>query len=157
MTRKWLIIGDSNVYKLPAHNIEDLQVDAFPGGTFRNADLLMNKTTSEVTVQKVILAFGINNRVQKTQETAIKQLQRALRSVRLTFPSADVFVPQVNFSGDLPPKEKLRLTHLNTAIARMCEYIPALPAGLFHTGPDHIHWTRATAARIFDNWVHYLN
>ncbi|XP_062413873.1 uncharacterized protein LOC134105297 [Pungitius pungitius] len=119
VAKKWLIIGDSNVAKLPEHDNVHLQIDAFPGATFRNAELLMEKTSCDVTVEKVILSFGINNRVQKTQETAIKQLQRAVNNVKRTFPSADIFVPQVNFSTSLPSKEKLRLTHLNAAIARM--------------------------------------
>lgn len=157
VAKKWLILGDSNVAKLPEHDFVHLQIDAFPGATFRNAELLMDKTTCGVTVEKVILAFGINNRVQKTQETALKQLQRALNSVKRMFPSADIFVPQVNFSNSLPSKEKLRLTHLNSAIARLCEYIPALPPSLFHTGPDNIHWSPSTAVRMFDHWVRYLN
>lgn len=102
VAKKWLIIGDSNVHKLPAYDIADLQVDAFPGATFRNAELLMDKTTCGVRVEKVILSFGINNRVQKTQETAIKQLQRALNKVKRTFPHADIFIPQINFSRELP-------------------------------------------------------
>lgn len=157
VTRKWLIIGDSNVCKLPAYTNEHLPIDGFPGATFRNVELLMDKTTAQVDVEKVIVAVGLNNRVQKTRETALKQLQSAMNNVRRTFPSAEIFVSQINFSSGLPQKEKLRLTHLNSAISSRYEYIPALPTSLFSTGGDNIHWSRGTASRIFDHWVHYLN
>lgn len=61
-TRKWVILGDSNVARLPPHSIPDLQVESYPGANFRHAEGILAKTKCNVVVEKVILSFGLNSR-----------------------------------------------------------------------------------------------
>ena len=155
--KKWLIVGDSNLSRIPGHQIPDLQVESFPGANFRHAEALMAKSTSEVVAEKVVLAFGINSRGQKARETAVKQLQGAVRAAKRKFRHAQIWVPQINFSSSLPTEEKNTLSLLNSHITRNMPYIPALKATEFITGTDNVHWTRETAVHMFDHWVACLN
>lgn len=155
--RKWVIIGDSNAYKLPPHNNPDLQIDSFPGATFRHAEGILENTTVSITVEKIIMSFGICNREQKAKETTIKQLQSMMRVAKLNFPEADIIIPQVNFSNSLPARQKISLTHLNTYIALLGEHIPLLPSTQFKTEADHVHWTHETALAMFDHWCSHLH
>ena len=115
--KKWLIIGDSSLSNLPDFPFRDLKVESYPGGHFRHAQALMEKAvpTSQIVVEKVVLSFGINGRGNKSRETTIKNLQGALRATKRRFPFAEVWIPLVNFSPNLPMEEQ---DNLNTAAAR---------------------------------------
>lgn len=141
--RKWLIIGDSNLCSIPDFFNRDLQIESFPGGHFRHGQALMEKAVppENVTVEKVILSFGMNSRGNKYRETTVKNLQGAIRYTRRKFPHAEVWVPLVNYSSALPAEEKDNLEILNQHIERSMNFIPLLPENEFCTEVDDIHWT----------------
>lgn len=64
----------------------DLQIDSFPGATFRHAEAMLAKTAVSSTVEKLVLSFGLNNRAQKPDQTSIPQLQQAVRMAQIAFP-----------------------------------------------------------------------
>ncbi|XP_045898014.1 uncharacterized protein LOC123965584 [Micropterus dolomieu] len=154
--RKWLIIGDSNVARFPPFQCPDLQVDSFPGATFRHAEAILARTNICTMVQKLILSFGINNRAQNIQNTTIKQLQRAVRMAKLAFPRATVMVPEINFSRTLPQPDQDNLRELNLYITTNQPFLPALSGRDFATERDGIHWSRSTAKRMLDHWLDSL-
>lgn len=155
--KKWVIVGDSNLSRIPYHFISNLQIDSYPGANFRHAQALLMKATSSVVVEKVVLSFGLNSRNQKAKETTIKQLQGALRAAKHTFPYAEIWIPEVNFSTSLPLEEKRNLHTLNTHIVKNMPYIPALDASQFQTEGDNIHWTRDTSKCMLKHWISALN
>lgn len=155
--KKWIILGDSNLCRIPPHYIPDLQIDCYPGANFRHAESILGKATSQVTVEKVVLAFGLNSRNQKAKQTAIKQLQAAVRMTKRTFPYAEIWIPLINYSSSLPVAEKETLLMLNAYIANRLPFIRALPRDQFQTESDRIHWTRDTARAMLDHWVEVLN
>lgn len=158
VTKKCLIVGDSNLSNFPDFFNKDLQVECYPGSHFRHAQALMEKTipSPTVTVEKVILAFGINGRENKA-ETTIKNVQGALRSTKRKFPYAQIWIPKVNFSPHLPGEEQDNLESLNLHLERNMPYIPLLPEDRFQTEADDIHWTPETARAIFEHWMTTLN
>ncbi|KAK9514516.1 hypothetical protein VZT92_027979 [Zoarces viviparus] len=152
-----IIMGDSNISRFPSYDIAGLQVDGFPGANLRHAEEILAGATSTTPVEKIVLAFGLNNRVQKSKDTAVKQLQRTLRMCRTKFPLAQVLIPQINFSPGLPRQERTRLTYLNTHIAALKDHIPLWPEESFQTGHNHLHWSPETAKGIFKHWCIHLN
>ncbi|TNN26528.1 hypothetical protein EYF80_063334 [Liparis tanakae] len=157
VTRQWLIIGDSNISRLPAHKVQNLQLDSFPGATFQQAGDILQKIQTTQGVSKVILSFGFNDRTQKSSEGPTEQLLGMLSTARQKFPKAEIFIPQVNFSRALPTREKLRLTQLNTFIISIDEGLPMLDESEFVTATDNLHWSSNTAAKIMDHWIRHLN
>ncbi|KAM7388841.1 hypothetical protein PAMP_024988 [Pampus punctatissimus] len=157
--KKWLIIGDSNLSSFPDFFNKDLQVDCFPGAHFRHAQALMEKTTprQDLVVEKIILSFGINSRANKSKETTIKSVQGALRSAKRQFPYAEIWIPLVNFSTDLPQDEQDNLLILNEHLERNMPHIPLLPERKFDTEMDDIHWTVETGTAMFNHWMDFLN
>lgn len=95
--------------------------------------------------EHIILALGTTN---NAKETAIKQMQVLLRVAKEKFPSAQIWVPKVNFSTMLPTKEQKQLAILNAHITKSLKHIPALPSLEFGTGGDLIHWTADTARNM---------
>lgn len=152
-----LILGDSNLSRFPPFQHQDLQIDSYPGATFRHAESVLRKALSNRAVKMVILAFGINSRNQKPHSTTIKQLQGALRVAKRKFPEATILVPELNFSDTLPQKEKSNLKVLNTYITTSCDYIPQLPNQDFRTDRDGVHWSHHTASRMLDHWLSQVN
>ena len=75
----------------------------------------------------------------------------------MRFPCAALLIPEINYSRALPFREKELLSKLNAFIATRYESIPALPSKSFVTDQDNIHWSRDTAALLFNQWVRYLN
>lgn len=160
VTRKWLIMGDSNLAHLPVYDIVDLQIDSFPGAHFRHAQALFEKSTpiEGLIVEKIILSFGIHSRGNKSNETTeFKNAQSALRSAKKRFPSADVTIQQVNFSGALPAEERENLVVFNQQLAKHDYHIPLLPEDRFFTAEDHIRWTADTGVAFFNHWMAVLN
>lgn len=157
VTRKWLVVGDSNLSRIPAFDIPDLQIDAYPGASFRHAEALMYKATSSVTVEKVILSFGLNHRRQKAKETSVKQLQGAVRAARRQFPYAEVWVPQINFSSALSTDERQTLRILNGCLERNLLSLAPLDKEDFHTEVDNIRWTKGTGRAMLKHWATLLN
>lgn len=156
--KKWLILGDSNLTTFPTFFNKDLQIESFPGSHFRHAQALLEKTTPprDLVVEKVILSFGINGR-QNKGETTVKNVQGALRSAKRKFPYAEIWLPLINFSPNLPEEEKENLQMLNDHIERNMPFIPLVPMDRFNTEGDDIHWTAETAETVFDHWVSFLN
>ncbi|KAJ4918176.1 hypothetical protein JOQ06_006448 [Pogonophryne albipinna] len=126
--KKWLIMGDSNLARLPPFTINDLQIDSYPGATFRHAEAIIKKATSSTVVEKLILSFGLNNRSNKVKQTTVKQLQAAVRAAKLRFPQAAIWIPVINYSHSLPYEEQKHLVHLNDYITQHQEHIPKLPS-----------------------------
>lgn len=158
--KKWVILGDSNLSRFPGFSNPDLQIESYPGANFRHAQALIMKAKCRIRpekVQKVVLAFGINSRGQKPKETTVKQLQAALREAKKKFPRAELWVPMVNFSSQLPHTEQINLRTLNEHIDRNMPRIPALPSRHFMTGKDKVHWTRDTARAMLTHWTKFLN
>ncbi|KAK1875431.1 Collagen alpha-1(XXVII) chain, partial [Dissostichus eleginoides] len=50
--KKWLIMGDSNLARFPLFSINELQIDSYPGATFRHAEAIIQKATSSTVVEK---------------------------------------------------------------------------------------------------------
>ncbi|XP_019897156.3 uncharacterized protein LOC105009030 isoform X2 [Esox lucius] len=126
--QKTIIMGDSNVYRIPPFTYQYIQIDSYPGATFRHAESILAKSQASPTVQKLILAFGINNKAQSPEKTSIRQLQGAIRMATRACPNAQ---------------------HLLA--------IPKLPEELFNTEKDRVHWSQHTERRLLDHWVAYLN
>ncbi|CAI5635389.1 unnamed protein product [Oreochromis niloticus] len=154
---KWLIIGDSNLSRIPPHSIPDLQIESYPGANFRHIQAIIAKATKHVTVEKVVLSAGINSKQQKARETAIKQLQAAVRAAKLQFPYAEIWVPVINFSPGLPREERGVLDIINTHIYKNMPFLPPLPHRKFGTEGDLVHWTRETGRAMLEHWSNILN
>ncbi|KAL3973715.1 hypothetical protein ACER0C_022341 [Sarotherodon galilaeus] len=155
--KKWVILGDSNLARFPSHSLSDLQIDSFPGANFRHAQALLRKATVHSNVEKVVLAFGLNNRNQSAKETAIKQMVGAVRAAKNRFPFSEIWVPLINFSSGLSGEEIQTLRTMNGHISRNLPFIPKLREEDFGTENDEVHWTRTTARTMFRHWVSFLN
>lgn len=154
--KKWLIIGDSNVARFPPFQIPDLQVDSFPGATFRHTEAILQKTNTDTSVEIVILSFGLNNRCQKTRQTTIKQMQRAMKVAKQRFPLATIWVPLINFCRALPHQEQTNIHDLNVYIQTNYNFITALSWTRFSTERDKIHWTHETASHMLTHWAEHV-
>lgn len=157
VSKKWLFIGDSNLSRLPHHGFADLQIDSFPGATFRHLGAVLLKAVVQVRVEKVLISCGLNSRGQKFKETTLKQLQTAIRMVKRRFPFAEIWVPLLNYSTALPESDQRNLIKLNGHIFRNLPFVSPLPVDKFQTERDNIHWTRETARDMFDHWSTALN
>lgn len=155
--KKWLILGDSNLRRIPPYNNPNLQIDSYPGANFRHAMAIMLKATQISQVEKLVLAFGLNHRDQKGRETSIKQLQTAVRIAKRKFPYSEIWIPLINVSSRLPFRQQVTIQTLNDYITRNMGFIPALNKTQFKTESDDVHWTRTTAQAMYDHWVTFLN
>ena len=151
-----LIMGDSNVSRIPPFQRGDLQVDSFPGATFHHAEAILRRSKTSRLVKSVILSFGLNNRDQKPRETTIKQLQGAVRAATARFPQARILVPEVNIPRSLTLKQRMNLRVVNDHIRKDCDFIPHLSTTDFETESNSVRWSRHTASRMLERWVYHL-
>ncbi|XP_062418033.1 uncharacterized protein LOC119194644 isoform X2 [Pungitius pungitius] len=95
-------------------------------------------------LKKIVLSFGICNRIQKTKETGIKQLRSMIKLAKNNFPLSKIYIPQISFTKHLPAKEKLRLSHLNAYIAGLVTTGGPRRRGERLRGRGSTNWTPRT-------------
>lgn len=151
-----LILGDSNINRIPRFNHPHVQADSYPGARFYHFTQIMDKTIVHPHTKMLILSVGINNRDQDPKNTSVKQLRALLKRARSAFPNAEIKIPIINFSSRLPQDQQNNLREINTFISGQAHLKP-LPQDQFKTVADDIHWTPETAGRIFSSWCKQLN
>ena len=157
-TRKILVIGDSNISRLPLIMDEEVQVDCFPGANIAQAThLLKGNTPTSGTVERVILSFGINDRDRGNISLVGDSLGKLVSAARATFPNARVHIPVVNSSRDLGATQRINLHLLNGLIKNTPDHIPRLAQVQFQVIWDKIHWTASTGGRMWNHWRHFLD
>lgn len=125
VTRTWVVLGD-----LTTSSDQDLQIDSYSGANLRHAQAIISKALIDNQVEKMVLAFGINCRAQRAKETAIKQLQSAVREAKKQFLHLEIWIPLINYSNLSPTREQNTLQLINGHI-RWNTYIPLLSLGIF--------------------------
>lgn len=152
-----MILGDSNINRIPAHNHPNLQLDSYPGANIYHFLKTCEKTSTNPSVKIVVFSIGINNKDQDPKQTSIKQLKALYRQAQSTFPNADIYFPIINFSPRLTPQQQANLELINNSIATHLPFLAEIPHDTFHTTDDNIHWTPTTARHIFQYWCQQLN
>lgn len=143
-------MGDSNLSRIPPFSTPDLQIDSFPGATFRHMYRLMEKTVQQLEVEILILPLGINNRHQQPQMT-IKEVQRLYKIAQLKFPNAQIVFPIINYSENLPQQENI--LELNGYLECTYNHLIGLSAAQFSTETDGIRLTPTTAESLLQHWI----
>ena len=110
-----------NVTRFAEFSIPGLQIDGYPGASFRHASAVMAKTTINPKVRKLVLAFGLNKRNNKLEKSFVRNLQTAVKWARIAFPCAALLIPEVNYSRALPFRKQELLSKLNAFIATRYE------------------------------------
>ena len=152
-----LIIGDSNLNRIPPHTHAHIQIDSYPGATIGHLLHILQKTPTHTHTQTVILSIGLNNMDHNPQLTSIKQLSALYKQALTTFPNATIHFPVINHSPNLTPKQQKNLRTLNSYIVTHLSPLLEIPHDTFITQPDNIHWTPNTAQLILANWCSQLN
>lgn len=152
-----LVLGDSNISRIPPYTNNQIQIDSYPGANFFHFLKICQKTPISLTTRTLILSIGINNKDQHPKLTSIKQLKALHRAAKRTFPKADIFYPVINFSPALARPQKDNLLVINDTIRSHLPSLAELPQDQFTTGPDNIHWTPNTATHIFQHWCNTLD
>ena len=158
VTKPILIIGDSNLCRIPQYSHTAIQIDSFPGANFLHIGKILQKLPPHPHTQKVILSVGINNKEQHPHKTAIKQLQFLWRIANTTFPNATIYTPIIHFSDHLPLEIQNNIRIINEYIETHGCPLLELNRLKFHVDPrDNIHWTANTASTILEYWLQQLN
>ena len=153
-TRPILILGDSNLNRLPAVLSGDVQVDCYPGAKIKHATVIINSVAvPNLQVRCLILSFGLNNHGSPPAYSH-PEADVMLRRARATFPRASVLVPLID--PGLPRQERDNITLLNRFLAANSPVIPLLPAASFNTLLDNIHWTASTARAVLAHWTPFF-
>lgn len=150
-SRPILIIGDSNISKLPSISDDRIQVDCYLGANLNHAKhLLRHNTPTSRAGPKIILSFGLNNGRHCNSTLIKKELHGMLEAAKVTFPQAEIFIPIINLSDDLPGIIKNNIKELNFLIKETGQQVPRLERQHFlmeinYTGPPkQVHKSQTT-------------
>ena len=159
VTKPVLIIGDSNLARIPPFTDPNVQIDSYPGAQIHHITELIRKIPTTPAASEVILSVGLNNGLRTLQPlTNDKQLQQLFSIARSRFPQARVRFPVINFSNRLEREQKQVLEQLNRSIIKRNAYLPEINSLLFQVSPrDPIHWTAKTAQTMLNHWRSELN
>lgn len=94
--KKILIMGDSNLNKLPHIHDKNIQIDCYPGARLTHtAHIIKHRTPTNPTVSKVILSFGINDRETSDFNLLKRTLETLWEVAQQTFPNAIIYMPLI--------------------------------------------------------------
>ncbi|KAF3859051.1 hypothetical protein F7725_021450 [Dissostichus mawsoni] len=151
--REVIIMGSSNISRLPRIHDARIQVDSYPGANLSHAiNIIKYKTPTAPEVTKVLLCFGLNDRGIGDRTILNNNLNQLLSSARDTFPNAAIHVPKINHSTKLSLKAIKNIGLLNKLIEKTPGNFKPLGAEDFDTEGDLIHWTPLTAKKMWDHW-----
>lgn len=152
-----LILGDSNINRIPSHTNPKIQLESYPGANLYHFLKICEKTPVNPSTKILVLSVGLNNKEQDPKQTSIKQLKALYRQARTTFPNADIYFPIMNVSPHFTSKQQENLKLINNTIATHFPFLAEIPHDTFTTEADNIHWTASTARKIFQYWCEQLN
>lgn len=155
-TRPILILGDSNLNRIPPFRNKNIQVDSYPGANFYHFVKIFGRTPACEEVKLVLLSLGINNKDLDPYNISIKHLRGMLREAQSVFPNAEIYVAKIQFADALTALQKENLTVINNFIESHLNYLPCIPPEQFRTVSDNIHWSEETAREIFKSWCENL-
>lgn len=154
-----LIIGDSNLARIPVFTDERVQVDSYPGATCSHVTHLLKKLSIQPQVEHVILSVGLNNCLrEQTTPTSCKQLQQLVAVTTTAFPMAIIHVPIIHYSNKIPENQQVFISEMNQKIRLKYNFLTRIDRPDFTVNPnDPIHWTKETADKILKHWLSKLN
>ena len=153
---KILVLGSSNLKRLPKVADRDVSLDCYPGAYVRNAIAILSSIPDPLpSVHRVILSFGLNDSSKTTVRSFDMQLRRLYRVAATKFPLAQIRIPIISFSPDLPEKVRTRLKGFNLIIANL-PHLPALPPASFKVCTDLVHWSPETGLAMWSLWRSFL-
>ena len=153
-----LILGDSNLARIPRYNYPSVQVDAFPGAQIHHLKAVLGKLNPQPRTRIVVLSVGLNNGLRgNLLETIQKQFQQLVAMTKKIFPRAAIVIPQIHYSKGLEQAAQLSIRDMNTYIRRTYRTLEPIEENSFKVVPkDPVHWTGETAGRILDHWMEQL-
>jgi hypothetical protein len=80
-----LVLGDSNVNRIPPFHNPNIQVDSHPGATFDHFTKVLEKTEVRLDTSIVVLSVGINMLDNDPYKTSIKQIASMHKEARVTY------------------------------------------------------------------------
>lgn len=156
--RPFLILGDSNLCRLPRIYHSEVQLDCFPGAKIHHGiHILKHKTPVSPNVKTVILSFGINNWAQNNSFLIEQNVVTLVEMAQSTFPNARIHMASLNWSPRLPLATQANLTRINNNILKIGRALAPLPTDHFEMEMDLIHWTTATGVNMWRHWRPYFD
>ena len=151
--RPVLVVGDSQLERIPPLVDKRVQVDAFPGATLYNGTMILEALgRSHMEVRRVILSFGFNDRSTSTADTFKRNMKHLLDTAGKRFPEAMVFIASIPYSSDLPKPERDKLECFNGIINDHTYRLKSPPPEQVRYGADGIHWSPISAMFIWNHW-----
>ena len=171
LTKDILVLGDSNLARIPYVNRSDAQVISYSGlNLWRLLTLLQNFKhgikSSDPGVQppRIIFVVGINDRNLCVSTNGIN-LQKVYNEAKKQFPNSKITFYSIPYDRKLKSEPIEKIRKLNEAIEKLCkkegfDCIPKIPIEKFATCPkdkEPIHWTENCAFATLEHIFAHLN
>lgn len=154
-----LIIGDSNLSRIPKIEHPLIQIDSFPGAQILHLKQILGKLDPCLRVQKVLLSIGLNNCLRKNKLATIQgQFRQLMSRARDIFPRAEIWIPRIQISTQLPLEVQTLVREVNLFLEDNFRTLGGIEEDQFQVNErDLIHWTAGTSTKIMHNWMSQLN
>ena len=158
-----LILADESLTLIPDFQDYSTELHIFPGATLQTIKQLLEKKITGPwppchLVQKLILAIGRHNTLQKTTTQALsEQILSLLENCRKVFPHARLYVAQLPIPDSLPYEQRSNTLKFN----KLLETLPGLGWGSslslptkILTDPTHpFQLTMTSAKTVLLHWL----
>ena len=164
-----LILGTSNLSRIPFVNRRDAQICSYPGLKLAEMHKLLcgfkfgpGSTDPGMKLKHVVFSVGLNDRSCAASTNEVN-LKKVLNEAKRQFPGSKISFYQAPFDERLHQKEIDTVRTFNGAMQTICDKegmlcIPKVPRNKFATERhDPIHWTGDCALATLDHIFDHLN
>ena len=157
-----IILSDSQLRQVTgAQHDKPAALLIFPGAKYESIQALLSTQSPQRMVKEVIVAVGINNRDQNPHHTSLKHFTRMIRSCKIAFPNATIYIPEIahhpvqqetSHITDLQMAILAWLSNNSSHLSQRVSWLKLPNAHLAFKG-DGIHLTTSSATTITNHWL----
>ena len=156
-----LVVGDSNINRIEHTTPQmDIQLVSYSGAKLTHFITNPIFGYPHQGVRDVIFSCGINSQFMNDQ-TIEDQFKKIIQKLKKSFPKANLYIPQLNFTNKKPAPIRDTFKRINTILPTLQKFgvkiLQPLPQEQFETRADGVHWTTNTAKQLLSSWVQSLN
>lgn len=168
MTKDIVMIGDSNLFRMPPFKYPSCQVESYPGAQIRHLLSLFDKyaVSNDTITKALVLNIGLNDALNFKPNENNGQIASKLKdlvfAIHNSLPEAIVFMASVQVSSSQHNCVKDMACYLNeeaNTLATQYKWVKVLPNladAKFLLCRDRVHWTPPCARSMCQNWLHYI-
>ena len=152
LVKKIVILGDSNLARIPPFQYNSCQVEAFPGAKMYHISHLLKKYELKENIPQIMVVnVGLND-VTSVSSKIKRDLTELIDVLQRNFSTTQIYFVPVQVHSKHRHEIQKAAEIFNSALLSL-PGLPPLHRSQFSLEPDQIHWKPHCAKAMMSHWL----